>query len=314
MMLACFFRYSNGLIFARFSPKIKKMTADETINEESPLVEDETQNQQSQSGDNQNSEHSHSHHNDDHHHRFVSLSEHVPIYSRPKQRQRWGEQHILPHVNWGDLFFDLFYVAAAYNLDGIMEHDPSLRGLLYYVCCYLPIYFIWVEKLAYDAKFAPDDNLFHRGWDIVHLGILGTIVQHVQTVQIMSQTSKYPTTMVFAGGLCVESWSQLLRYKDVYHNVDGFRPTIHVVIHIFGTKMCITTWMVGRKPSMKLCQLAYEKSWYPSVSWQQLLLQDTTISLGPQRRQSMTFPSFSVEYPTSWNVSICSSSSSIFFP
>ena len=218
---------------------------DETINEESPLVEDETQNQQSQSGDNQNSEHSHSHHNDDHHHRFVSLSEHVPIYSRPKQRQRWGEQHILPHVNWGDLFFDLFYVAAAFNLDGIMEHDPSLRGLLYYVCCYLPIYFIWVEKLAYDAKFAPDDNLFHRGWDIVHLGILGTIVQHVQTVQIMSQTSKYPTTMVFAGGLCVESWSQLLRYKDVYHNVDGGEEAVHEAL-----STCI------RKIVVSLCFLA----------------------------------------------------------
>ena len=35
----------------------------------------------------------------------------VPWYSPPIQRQRWGEDSVLPHVNWGDLFFDLFYVA-----------------------------------------------------------------------------------------------------------------------------------------------------------------------------------------------------------
>jgi hypothetical protein len=29
-----------------------------------------------------------------------------------KQRLRWGEDHVLPHVNWGGLFFDLFYVVS----------------------------------------------------------------------------------------------------------------------------------------------------------------------------------------------------------
>jgi hypothetical protein len=40
----------------------------------------------------------------------------IPWYCPPVQRLRWGEEHGLPHVNWGDLFFDLFYVGAAYNL------------------------------------------------------------------------------------------------------------------------------------------------------------------------------------------------------
>lgn len=38
------------------------------------------------------------------------------FYKPPRQRQRWGQKQILPRVNWGDLFFDLFYVAAAYNV------------------------------------------------------------------------------------------------------------------------------------------------------------------------------------------------------
>ena len=40
----------------------------------------------------------------------------TPWYDPPIQRQRWDEDQVLPHVNWGDIFFDLFYVGAAYNL------------------------------------------------------------------------------------------------------------------------------------------------------------------------------------------------------
>ena len=40
----------------------------------------------------------------------------TPWYDPPIQRQRWDEEVTLPHVNWGDIFFDLFYVGAAYNL------------------------------------------------------------------------------------------------------------------------------------------------------------------------------------------------------
>ena len=36
----------------------------------------------------------------------------LPWYAHPIQRQRWNEDHVLPHVDWGDLFFDLFYVGA----------------------------------------------------------------------------------------------------------------------------------------------------------------------------------------------------------
>ena len=40
----------------------------------------------------------------------------TPFYYPPVQRQRYGDDKILPHVGYGDLFFDLFFVGAAYNL------------------------------------------------------------------------------------------------------------------------------------------------------------------------------------------------------
>ena len=53
-------------------------------------------------------EHSHSNvSSSSHQHAHASsqrhISEKVPLYARPRQRQRWDETQILPHVNWGDL-------------------------------------------------------------------------------------------------------------------------------------------------------------------------------------------------------------------
>jgi hypothetical protein len=36
----------------------------------------------------------------------------MPLFSRPKQRQRWGDHQAHPHTDWSDVFFDLFFVAA----------------------------------------------------------------------------------------------------------------------------------------------------------------------------------------------------------
>lgn len=60
---------------------------------------------------------SHHHENDHHHHHHRhahrSLNDQMPWYTPPIQRQRWGEEQLAPHTDWGDIFFDLFYVASA---------------------------------------------------------------------------------------------------------------------------------------------------------------------------------------------------------
>jgi hypothetical protein len=42
------------------------------------------------------------------HHRSLR----VPWYCPPVQRQHWDDDQVLPHINWGDMFYDLFYIAA----------------------------------------------------------------------------------------------------------------------------------------------------------------------------------------------------------
>lgn len=34
---------------------------------------------------------------------FPSPITSLTVFSRPRQRQKWGDKQILPHTNWGDL-------------------------------------------------------------------------------------------------------------------------------------------------------------------------------------------------------------------
>ena len=68
-------------------------------------------------------------------------------YSPPAQRIRWGGDQSLQHVDWGDLFFDLFYVSAVYNLGllglsgfGTGEH---LRAAIYFLGSLGPLWSCW---------------------------------------------------------------------------------------------------------------------------------------------------------------------------
>jgi hypothetical protein len=163
----------------------------------------------------------------------------LPLYQQTaRQRQRWDDQQILPHVNWGDLFFDLFYVGAAYNLAVILKESPSWEGFLYFVCCFAPIQGQWNEKLMYDARFAPEDNLFHRTMEGIHLLVLGTAIQHIRPVEMMKDIATYPTMFVFSLSLVIMNFMEYKRAKDVEHNVVGGDEARHTAANNATRKMC----------------------------------------------------------------------------
>ncbi len=57
----------------------------------------------------------------------------------------------MPHKQWGDIFFDLFYVAAAYNLGIVLQQDPT--ELLYFLGYFLPLQSLWMLQLLRDGRF-----------------------------------------------------------------------------------------------------------------------------------------------------------------
>ena len=81
----------------------------------------------------------------------------LPFYCRPVQRQLWEDDQVLPHINWHDLFFDLIFVAAAYNLGVMlitaMNQDDWPRGCLYFVGIFGSLYTIWENDVIYAARY-----------------------------------------------------------------------------------------------------------------------------------------------------------------
>jgi hypothetical protein len=94
-------------------------------------------------------------------------------------------------VNWGDLFFDLFYVAAAYNVGNIIKYSPTSQGFLYFVGCFWAVMYMWLDKMHYDARFYTHDDIYHRLFEVAVLVVLATAVLHIRPVEFLSSPSVF---------------------------------------------------------------------------------------------------------------------------
>jgi hypothetical protein len=139
----------------------------------------------------------------------------ILLYSRPRQRQRWGDAQILPRVNWGDLFFDLFYVGATYNVSDIVVGAPNPTGLLYAAGTFLPIMGIWAQKMLYDARYVTESDIYHRCMNMLRLLILGVAVVHIQPAEQLSNDWEYPAMFTFSLMMVLESILSILQYLEL---------------------------------------------------------------------------------------------------
>lgn len=140
----------------------------------------------------------------------------VLLYSPPRQRQKWGDTQVLPRVNWGDLFFDLFYVAANYNVSYIIVDSPTKEGILYAAGTFLPVMGMWNQKTMYDGRYVTDDDVFHRLMNIVMLVVLGVAVSHIRPVKTLSDASGESSIFVFTLMLVIDRLFALTLYMEVY--------------------------------------------------------------------------------------------------
>lgn len=138
------------------------------------------------------------------------------FYSPPKQRHRWGETQELPHVNWGDLFFDLFYVGAAYLLAAILKEEPGLIGVLYFLGCFFPIYSLWLDKTFYDARYAIGDDFVHHMYQTLYNVILASCIFAIRPVEFLSHPKGFPYMMMMSVCFAMGSFMTILRAADVY--------------------------------------------------------------------------------------------------
>ena len=115
-----------------------------------------------------------------------------PFYSPPRQRQKWGDDVALQHSEWGDLFYDLFYVAAAYNLGNLLtsslEPDLYKKGVMYFVAIFGSLYIAWEESVLYQSRYATGDY-FHQFVNILRILFVSLSIIHIDPIYIMSDPS-----------------------------------------------------------------------------------------------------------------------------
>jgi len=190
---------------------VQEETAQETA-QETPMEEEVDI---SKAGEGDHDVH-HDDHGHDHHH-----SEECHFYTRPRQRQKWGESQAHPHTNFNDLFFDLFYVAAAYNLGSLIRASPTSLGFLYFMGCFYPIMMLWFQKTMYDSRFDAGNDLYHKMYEFFVLLVLATTVLYIRPVAYLSTPSANEDMLVFATCITLSCFLAMGRCVDVIRNVDG---------------------------------------------------------------------------------------------
>lgn len=146
----------------------------------------------------------------------------------PRQRQKWGEAQILPHINWGDLFFDLFYVAAAYNLGTLLMSTltPSLydRGIVYFIGVFGPLYNCWESKLFYESRYSVGDYA-HQILEVIRVFFLSFSVLHIKSIELMSDP-KSAEMFGFTLGIFIESLIRIILKIELILVGQGDREAI----------------------------------------------------------------------------------------
>lgn len=156
-----------------------------------------------------------SHKNDEGHDEHHDSNMIMPFYSPPKQLQFWGDEQIAPHVEWGNLFYDLTYVSAAYNCGALLMSSltPELwgRGLLYFIGLFGSLYNMFDNKLLYDARYT-DRDYVHRVAAIVEC-----LFPAAAVMMISSSLTIMPYHMdEFSLFVLLDAVAHVLMYVELY--------------------------------------------------------------------------------------------------
>jgi len=112
----------------------------------------------------------------------------IILYEPPLQRQLWGKAYLALHVGWNALFFDLFFVAAAYNLgnllmSGLHRNDVG-RTLIYVAAIFGGLYEMFLRASLYEAQFTAVDYT-HRFIELLRVFLLSMVVAHIKSIEVM---------------------------------------------------------------------------------------------------------------------------------
>jgi len=112
----------------------------------------------------------------------------------------------------------------------MLKHDPTSRGLLYMVGCFLPIIGVWLQKLIYDARFYVGDDLFHRFYEVAVFLAIASAILHIQPLAILEHGHESSAMLAYALSIAVGCALAAGRFAEVAF-VQRFFPHRSVGLH-----------------------------------------------------------------------------------
>ena len=143
---------------------------------------------------------------------------------------------MLPHINWGDLFFDLFYVAAAYNLGALLISSMNgvdwPKGVLYFFGIFGGLYNAWEHDVVYNSRYTLVDYA-HRVVAILRFFCVAFAVLSIKGLHFLADKQSVETFCLVLALFC-ESTISLGLNIELYFYGDGDRKAIqnHTYIKI----------------------------------------------------------------------------------
>jgi hypothetical protein len=74
--------------------------------------------------------------------------DHFAWYKPPRQMIRWGDPQPHPHTDWFDLFFDLIFVAASYEIGNLLKYSVDKEGIAYFSVLFIVMSQSWYVSFA----------------------------------------------------------------------------------------------------------------------------------------------------------------------
>jgi hypothetical protein len=106
------------------------------------------------------------------------------FYEVPKVRQFHEDQTTEHKIDWADLFFDLTYVAAAFQLGHMFIYEVSWLGAFEFAVVALCLHDAWRFKTLHDSTFAATD-VVHKLLDILYMCSVASAAVFIQSKEDM---------------------------------------------------------------------------------------------------------------------------------
>jgi len=140
------------------------------------------------------------------------------LYSTPTSTYDWGQEQSAHSVDWSSLFFDLIYVATAFQ-EGKLLSD-TLRteryvGFLYFYATFAVLYTCWSLKLHYSARFNSPD-VAHKLFDILEGLIVAYAAGHLSVTVEAFEDLENGELLGFVASKFAHQIVHLLRWLELW--------------------------------------------------------------------------------------------------